>query len=152
MLSRIVNILTEVEKRMDYYKKHSNPKGNDLDKIHKDKIGSFGGFDFWYVDGEYVRDNIDIDFVEGGNPGRYGYVPEEEIWLDDPIDDGDVVPTLVHEYVEAKLMIGNGIDYEKAHDIASKFEKKVRENVYESNFFNNFKGIMKTLDIGSLVK
>ena len=151
MLSRIVSILTEVEKRMDYYKRHDNPPEVDLKKILVDKLWEYDGYEFWSVDGEYVRDNIDIDFVEGGNPGRYGYVPEKHRWIEEVIDKGDIVPTAVHEHIESILMEDYGFSYDDAHEIASDYEVEIRKNVYERNFFDNFKKIVDAIDFKEIV-
>jgi hypothetical protein len=144
MLLRIIGILSE-EMRMEYYEKHDVPAEIDLDKIRKEKLGSYGGYDFWYVDGEYIKDErIDIDFTSGGNPGRYGYIPEGDIWLDPSSEGiGDDVPNGVHEYIECNLMINDGLSYDEAHEFANEVEKVVRELEFEGSVFDNIVEILK---------
>jgi len=117
----------ESAKDMAVYKPH----GRDprlVEKVHVKQICSFENMTFWFVDGKYLRDNIDIDFTEGGNPGRYSYVPEGEIWIDEGMVSGDVIPTMIHELVECKHMHA-GEDYDEAHEKASKVEIIVRQQI-----------------------
>lgn len=95
-------------------------------KTPKKQIGKLGEFKLFLVDGEYVRNNVDIDFVAGGNPARYAYCPENEIWIEEVYDDVDIAATTMHEYHETILMRDHGKDYDKAHAAASKLEKKFR--------------------------
>lgn len=95
-------------------------------KTPKKQIGKLGEFKLFLVDGEYVRNHIDIDFVAGGNPARYAYCPEDEIWVEEVYGKVDIAATTTHEYHETILMRNHGKNYEKGHDAASKLEKKFR--------------------------
>ena len=88
------------------------------------------GVKIYLVDAEYVRDEIDIDFTMGGNAYRYpDYMPEDEVWIDDEMDEIDIFSTIVHELTERKLMKTSHMSYDKAHDIASSEELKIRKNL-----------------------
>jgi hypothetical protein len=80
----------------------------------------------YIVDGKYVRENQEIDFTQGGNSGKYEFIPKEEIWIDDGLNEDEILPTLLHEVIEYKLMDG-GYDYDFAHDIASDVELAYRK-------------------------
>lgn len=78
------------------------------------------------VDGECVRDKIDIDMVLGGNPGRYKFVPKNEAWIDAVQTPRDRVATALHELVEYSLMRRKRLSYARAHELANRVERKAR--------------------------
>ena len=86
------------------------------------------GYKIFVVDGNYIRNNIDIDFVGGGNPARYQYVPDGELWIEklSNNEESDIEGFIEHEYTECERMINKGETYSQAHDKASKVEKKIR--------------------------
>jgi hypothetical protein len=89
-------------------------------------LGHLAGRSCYLVDGEMLRNNVDIDFTQGGNGARYGYVPRAELWVDECLGEGDRWPTLLHELIEDHLMI-LGRSYEDAHEEASAFEMSFRD-------------------------
>jgi hypothetical protein len=88
-------------------------------------LGTIEGLQVYIVDGSKVRDLLDVDFTSGGSAGRYRYIPEGQIWIDDGLTPEDVAPTLVHEVVEYRLM-REGASYSDAHDMAAEIEKEMR--------------------------
>ena len=84
------------------------------------------------IDAEYVRDNIDIDYTMGGHGYVYpNYIPENEVWIEDTMDDEDIFTTAIHELTERREMKTKGVDYSTAHDTASAAEKKFRKELGE---------------------
>jgi len=99
-----------------------------LSRVCLQPLGAVAGYTVWLVDGPAVRDLIDIDYTQGGNPLVYGYVPQKEIWLEDKDSAPDLASTLLHELVEAYLMTPElgGLPYDTAHDLASGVEDPTR--------------------------
>jgi hypothetical protein len=94
------------------------------------RLGYVTGLPVYLVSGEQVRNQIDIDFTQGGNEAAYpGYVPAGEIWIDDAMHSLDRIATIFHEIVERNLVLYGGIDYDKAHDIACKREIEFRKEL-----------------------
>lgn len=94
------------------------------------RLGYINGLAIYLVSGEQVRNNTDIDFTAGGSEAAYpGYIPKNEIWLDDALHVLDRVATIFHEIVERNLMLYGGIDYDEAHDIACKRELEFRKEL-----------------------
>lgn len=94
------------------------------------RLGFINGLVIYLVSGEQVRNKTDIDFTAGGSEAAYpGYIPKNEIWLDDALHVLDRIATIFHEIVERNLMLYGGVDYEKAHDIACKREIAFREKL-----------------------
>ena len=99
--------------------------------IPREFLGKVDGFYVYRVDGSRVRDTLDVDFTSGGNAGRYLYVPEGQIWIDDGLTEEDVAPTILHEYRETLLM-RRGIPYDEAHEVSAEVESRFRRSrVYE---------------------
>jgi hypothetical protein len=80
----------------------------------------------WLVDGTYVREAYDIDFTQGGHHYRYAWIPEREIWIDDALHADERMYVVLHEALERKLMKTGGLNYEVAHEIASRVELQYR--------------------------
>jgi len=92
------------------------------------RLGYVTGLPVYLVSGEQVRNQIDIDFTQGGNEAAYpGYVPAGEIWIDDAMHVIDRIATIFHEIVERNLVLYGGIDYDRAHDTACKREIEFRK-------------------------
>ena len=88
-----------------------------------------GAMEVWIVDGKWIRENLEIDFTQGGNGEKYHFVPRNEIWIDNGLNEDEILPTLLHELVEQRLMAG-GLDYERAHDVSSAIELAYRRIKY----------------------
>lgn len=75
----------------------------------------------WIVDGRLVRSVFDVDFTEGGHDYVYEFVPHDEVWIDNDLDEKERPYVLLHELHERNLM-AKGWSYSRAHDDASKIE------------------------------
>jgi hypothetical protein len=90
-------------------------------------LGQGNGLSVYLVDGERVRNEIDVDFVNGGNAAVYPrYIPHDEIWIDDAQHPLDRTATALHELVERDLMLHHGRGYDSAHDLANMYERAFR--------------------------
>lgn len=92
-------------------------------------LGRVAGLAIYLVDGERVRDAIDIDFTMGGNEARYSYVPPGEIWIDNAAHVLDRTATALHELIERDLMLHHGMSYDTAHDAANARELLFRRDL-----------------------
>ncbi len=84
----------------------------------------------WIVDGRLVRSVFDIDFTEGGHDYVYEFVPQNEVWIDNDLDEIERPYVLLHELHERNLM-AKGWDYDRAHEDSSKIENHCRHNPNE---------------------
>lgn len=75
--------------------------------------------------GARIRDSVEVDFTMGGNGYRYKFIPTNEVWIDENLDEHDRGATIVHEVAELRLM-REGMPYGKAHDKASEVEREWR--------------------------
>ena len=79
------------------------------------------GISVWIVKGRLVRSVFDIDFTAGGHDYVYEFVPENEVWIDDDIAEGERGYVLLHELHERNRM-AQGLPYSKAHAESSRLE------------------------------
>lgn len=94
--------------------------------IHKKMLGKIGKLKIWLVEGEQVRDKLDVEFTQGGHDLAYRYIPKDQIWIDDSLRQEEKPPIVLHEVYERNKM-AEGMKYDEAHDEASKVEKKARK-------------------------
>ena len=93
------------------------------------KVGVLRGMEVQAVSGEVVRRDIDTDFTMGGTGARYAYINGlDEIWVDAILVGADASATVLHEYVEYRLMRYDGLSYSDAHDIATEHESAFRQS------------------------
>ncbi len=79
------------------------------------------------VNGEYIRDNLDIDFVEADNDAHNpALIDLGEVWIDGDVSSGEFRVNMIHELTERRLMIEQGMAYEQAHPKASEAEAFAR--------------------------
>ena len=88
------------------------------------------GVEVWFVKGRLVRSAFDVEFTEGGHEHVYEYVPRGEVWIDDDIHDDELGFVLFHELHERNVM-AKGVDYDTAHEEASRLERYYREHPAE---------------------
>ena len=88
------------------------------------------GINVYIVDGDFVRSNINVDFVEGGHHCVYDYIPKDEIWVENMENKEDEYYNFQHEVYEHNLMRANpNMSYNTAHDKAVKRETKQRHQL-----------------------
>lgn len=86
---------------------------------------SVAGMAVWLVNGQFVRDSLDIEFTNFGQHGAFSFIPAGEFWLDQEHTPGESRFFLEHLTVEHRLM-AEGVDYDSALDRADDVEKALR--------------------------
>lgn len=99
------------------------------DSVHIKRIDvpNSAGLTVWLVDGDYVRDNISVDFIGGGHDLVYDYVPVNEIWIDNGTNKEEIKYYVIHEIYERGIML-DGMGYDEAHEEANEVEEAFRAN------------------------
>ncbi len=101
------------------------PSGQDVHRRLWKKLEN--GLSVWIVNGNLVRSVFDIDFTEGGHDYVYEFVPENEVWIDDDIEEPERPYVLLHELHERNRM-AKGWTYNKAHAESSRLEYRCRHH------------------------
>ena len=107
------------------------------------------GLTVWLVNGRKTRENIERDFVEGGNAGRYKFIPRNDIWIDDDLSVDEQGYALAHELYERYWMLSHGMSYDRAHDKANNFEFKLRREHPKMTLEQGFDSAMAAIDAAS---
>jgi len=116
-----------------FYKSSGKPvppsKGRQPWKKEWGKI--WDGTTVYIVDGTYVRDHYDVDFVMGGHGYVYAtYIPKNEIWLENMVRSEDDALDLAHEIIEYILMKYKVISgYDPAHGATAQIEGLCRKTI-----------------------
>jgi hypothetical protein len=85
------------------------------------------GVSVWIVNGRLVRSVFDIDFTAGGHDHVYEFVPKNEVWIDNDIEEKERGFVLLHELHERNRM-AKGLPYSKAHNESSRLEFRCRHH------------------------
>ena len=97
-----------------------------LNSLQKLFLGELNGINVFSVNGDFVKFNYSMSFVEGGHYLVYNFIPEKEIWIDNDIESKDYAPILLHELNELIRMRDLNEDYETAHKNSNKIELNYR--------------------------
>ena len=101
------------------------PDGRDVHERLWKKLEN--GPSVWIVNGRLVRSVFDIDFTAGGHDYVYEFVPENEIWIDNDIEESERGYVLLHELHERNRM-AQALPYSKAHAESSRIEYRCRHH------------------------
>ena len=101
------------------------PDGHQMHQRLWKKLES--GLSVWIVSGRLVRSVFDIDFTAGGHDYVYEFVPQNEVWIDDDIQEDERGYVLLHELHERNRM-AVGWPYSKAHAESSRVEYHCRHH------------------------
>ena len=104
---------------------HQLPDGRDVHERLWKKLEN--GLSVWIVNGRLVRSVFDIDFTAGGHDYVYEFVPENEVWIDNDIEESERGYVLLHELHERNRM-AEGLPYSKAHAESSRIEYRCRHH------------------------
>src|ERR1700690_2359391 len=105
---------------------NSNATAQRVSGVYRLHMGMREGFNVWIVDGEAGRRDVYPSFLYGGNPQRYPFIPQKEIWIDNAIAADEFEYTVAHEILERSLMSRQGMTYDDAHNRALKLERRMR--------------------------
>jgi len=121
-----------IKDRLDHAKdrknKRDNLPSNLLKKVERKIAGKIlGNITVYFVDGETVRDFLDIDFTQAGHGNRYFYIDPNELWVEEYLRPPDCAATIIHEQTESIRMLNDNEDYSTAHDAANRAEGSFRK-------------------------
>ena len=79
----------------------------------------------WVVDGNWIRTNINIEFINVGQHYKFNFIPKDEVWLDVEAVPDEQEFFIKNIIIEMSLM-EKGVDYTEAVEAAGKAELKER--------------------------
>lgn len=148
-----------VKKEKDLRKNYKTHDAGDTDKKADEKIyieeycklKNGETITVWLIDGKKVRDEYKTDFMEGGHGYVYKWIPDNEIWIEDGLNEHEIPFIILHEFVERTFMKEKNMNYDKAHDIASKVEWSKRPDGFKKTDLDNLTE-KKALEMGNEFK
>ena len=101
-------------------------------------LGNFCGYEVYSVNGNFVKrlpSPRAIEWTEAGHFLRYEFIPENEIWIDNNLNNLNYAPNLLHETWEIINWLKYNLDYETAHtQYAMPIEAKYRLKEFEQRY------------------
>lgn len=85
------------------------------------------GFQVWYVDGSFIRQNLDPDFTNYGQHYKYDFIPLNEFWID--YEAKKELRFFIDHLLIENLLMGQGKSYVTAVTAADRYEKSERRKV-----------------------
>ena len=124
-------IAREKDYRESMHLSKQNPEKTNERAPNKVYVRKYGhikdeNIDVWLVDGEEVRGHFKVDWIEGGQPWVYGFMPNKEIWVELSSHKDEFPYIILHEFTEMILMKCKKLKYDAAHTIAAKVEFSMR--------------------------
>ncbi|MFH0808255.1 MAG: hypothetical protein V1888_01430 [archaeon] len=96
-----------------------------LRNVYVRKVCDVDKFTAWFVDGEYIRTNIEEEFTNYGQHYRFSFIPENEFWIDHERELGEE-----KYYIDSMLVMNRllkkGVSHDEAVRRADKMEKSER--------------------------
>ncbi len=123
---KLVNTLTNHKTAAQHYDYGELLKNMFFRKYPPEDYGVLpSGMKVKLVDGVKIRNLLLAEFIGGGHSLVYSFIPDDEIWIDREVEEGDRQFILAHEVYEREL-IRRGTGYDEAHDQANKIEAAFR--------------------------
>jgi hypothetical protein len=108
------------------------------------KYGEISNFKVWIVDGNYIRNNINIEFTNCGQNLDFDFIPKDELWLDKEANSGEE-KYFIDSMIIIHRLYREGINMKKAIRITNKIEKRERSRSTLMQSMIKFKGNKKLL-------
>jgi len=90
-------------------------------------LDTVGRFKVYEVDGDWVRTNKDVQFVNVGQSLHHPFIPDDEWWIDkERLHQAEELPFLELELSVQRMLMEKGMPFETAKSIAYGVEQKAR--------------------------
>lgn len=110
-------------------------------KVKKSLLDNYGGYNVYLVNEEEIRD-IKLEDEEFTNFAIHdqfpSLIPKDEIWIGKEVSEKERV-FFINNAVKLSNLLKNGVEDNKAYDIALKYEKSLREKSCGLNEHDNIK-------------
>jgi hypothetical protein len=96
-----------------------------MKKPYIKKFKNIGGIKVYFVDGRYIRENINKEFTNFGQFHRFSFIPQDEIWIDKERNPGEE-KFFIDSMLSIRKSVEDGKTYEEAVKKADRVEKRER--------------------------
>ncbi len=109
----------------------------DVKQFHKKLIDKYGELEVWEVDGEKIREKLDIEFPNFAMWPDFDYIPKNELWLDvekDPDERQFFIDHMLSQWVVLKSGKDNAEAVNKAYRVEHSERRKTgdKDHVFDS--------------------
>lgn len=101
-------------------------KGFVRKKVYIKKIGDFDGYSAWYVNGYWIRNNLDPEFGNFGYSWYMHFIPKNEFWIDYENGGEGEAQYYIDNFLNIQRAMKDGKSYEAAWKLANRLEKMER--------------------------
>ena len=112
---------------------------SDVSKFHKKLIEKYGDLEVWEVDGEKIREKLDIEFPNFAMWPDFDYIPKNELWLDVE-KDPDERQFFIDHMLAQWIVLKSGRDNAEAVNKAYRVERSERRKAGDKNHVFDSKG------------
>jgi len=109
-----------------------------MKKPYIKKIGDFSDHKVFYVNGYWIRKNLDKEFTNFGSRRHFDFIPNKELWIDQENGDSEV-KYFVQSFLTIEREIEKGKTYEQAVKTADRIEKRERMKTKEMKILKKLK-------------
>jgi hypothetical protein len=141
-------------------------------KVYLKKIGEINGFKFWYVNGFWIRNNIEPEFGNFGYSWYMPFIPKDEFWIDYESGAKKEAKYYIDNFLTIQREMKNGTPYVKAWKKSNRLEKlergkmkfiekikkikikeKLLEKIHKKQLFTKYTNKLKIFQVrGDLVR
>lgn len=115
-----------------------------MEKPYLKKIKKIGQIVVWRVDGQYVREHLDLEFTNFGQHEQFVFIPDNELWLDRENQPGEQ-EYFIETMLAMRKFLAGGISRAEAVKIADQLEQTARLKNKKVRQLWRHKGEPKTL-------
>lgn len=110
---------------------------SDVSQFHKKLVDKYGGLEIWEVDGQKIREKLDIEFPNYAMWPDFDYIPKNELWLDVEKDQNErqfFIDHMLAQWIVLKSGQDNSIALEKAYRVEKSERAKTgdKEKVFDA--------------------
>ncbi len=98
-----------------------------MKKPYLKKIFEKNNYKFFYVDGMYVRKNLDEEFTNFGDNHNFKFIPENEVWIDKEFGRTKELKYLAKFFIDKINHLARGRKQKEAIKLANVIEQKERD-------------------------
>ena len=114
-----------------------------MKKPYLKKIGDFNGYKVYYVNGYYIRKNLDKEFTNFGSDRYFKFIPKHELWID--YENGKKEARyFIDNFFIIQRELKKGVSYNDAVNIANRHEGYERS---KSKYIQKIKKLREKEDI-----
>ncbi len=83
------------------------------------------------VDGEWIRNHLDVDFTNGAHHYSRPYIPSLEVWIDREAPGSNELEYLIEHQLHERELMERGVHYLRALRMANHRERQQRRSVLD---------------------